>query len=136
MRNTLGSGYDRWLTTEPDWTYEVPPLKCGTCGRFVSRATLLREEPWEDGWQCDGKVLDAGFTWCSDIMNEARQCWQEGWTEAERVEHNGTHHKYLENPITKCGDTDAHEPHYVIEAAGKNLYFQCSGGHEAKDVVM
>jgi hypothetical protein len=136
MASSPFCNYDQWLTTQPEWTTEVPPLKCSTCGRFVSRKVLLRSEAWESGWDCDGVLLDCSFVWCDNIHDDARRCWQDGWSQATIDAHVAQDHKLMEYHVTKCGEAAAHAAHHVVENSGTTDYYLCSAGHEAKEVTM
>lgn len=110
------SGYDAWVTREPDLGPE-PPLpgdpgwpRCDSCGAWL-RLDADRTEPWEDGFECDGKVT---------IYHEP---YSEGLVAILGDEYEG---KTYEIPYTACGEYDtAHAPHYVVMATGITLYRQC-----------
>jgi hypothetical protein len=128
------SRYDQWLTTQPDYGDAAPPLKCPACGRFVSRRNPLRTEPGSDGWQCDGKRMTVHFTYCKANYDDAARCWQDGWSKAEVKAHNAEYHKPMSETFTKCGESDAHEPHFVEETSWVTMFYACSAGHEASEV--
>jgi hypothetical protein len=134
--DALGAAYDRWLTTQPEPPEPPPQPKCSHCGRFIPYEPV-REEPWEDGWQCDGKATTIAFTYCNDIWDNAEKCWQDGWSVEEAKAHNEAHHKAHSYVVAKCGEGADHEPHFQVEAAGAILYRYCKACQaETKEVVM
>lgn len=69
-------------------------------------------------------------------MNDARQCWQEGWTKAQADAHNSEYHKVQQWEATQCNGAAAHTAHYVVEASGITYTYLCSAGHETQDTVI
>lgn len=122
------SGYDAWLTREPDWPEPPLPGEAGwprcECGAWLP-LNPEREEGWEETQPCDGKPevvtslytkADAGLL---DII---------GWDFLD------TSYTTEYDPI--CGQPREHPAHQYVVAAGGILFRTCKRcGKENREVT-